>query len=126
MKINLKLSLDIAAKNIKIKEQDCYYNSTICLSEVNRLSDVKNGLYVEGIIVDFDLSLFTEHGWIEKDNEIIDVTLVKFWRKGVKVKYYPCFKYTFDEMMVQLLNSKGRPPFFKNNLESQKDLLKKE
>ena len=108
MKLDLKLSKEIMGKCKGLKRQSCYFNST--------QSIIKKALYIEGIIVNLKGNYFMEHGWIEKDKKIIDVTAVKFWGKELNVsdyKYYPCLKFSMTGMMNYILKTRGKTPFFK-------------
>jgi len=49
----------------------CYHNSFLVLLDISGYQDAT---YVEGIAVN-EAGLMIEHGWIEKDNEVLDPTL---------------------------------------------------
>ena len=101
MKVNLELSENYSG--IK-RIGECYTNS------FHALDSFPTGKYVEGYALGNDPSFgltLIQHGWIELNNEIIDVTCL-----GKMIKYFPCEKYTKEEAFEEWQKLKLRLPIF--------------
>ena len=102
MKVNLELSENYSG--IK-RIGECYTNSFHALTLDYDLFET--GKYVEGYAITKNALLIIEHGWIELNNEIIDVTAPR-----KIIEYLPCQKYTKDEAYEEFKKLKERLPIF--------------
>lgn len=102
MKVNLELSENYSG--IK-RIGECYTNSFYALTLDYDLFET--GKYVEGYAITKNDLLIIEHGWIELNNEIIDVTAPR-----KIIEYLPCQKYTKEEAYEEFKKLKERLPIF--------------
>jgi len=56
---------------VRAKAKQCYYNAFRVVTNVPEYADAD---YVEGIAI-VDGGLYLEHGWVERDDDILDPTL---------------------------------------------------
>ena len=73
------------AKVLRITKKKCFYNAFRTLTELVEYNDA---IYVEGIIFITAWGLRVEHGWVERNGEIIDPTL-----PDKEVVYFPGLKF---------------------------------
>lgn len=69
---------------IHATRQRCFFNA---FRAVTALSDYQNATYVEGIAVT-TAGLILEHGWVERDGEIVDPTI-----NDEHLVYFPGLRY---------------------------------
>ena len=98
MKVNLRLSKWLALRT-KAVPKACWDNS------IQALYHIGKGQYVEGWAIDLELGIPIEHGWIEVNGQIVDVT----WKEE-NVEFFPGIKYSLYEVEV-LVNEGYSPPF---------------
>jgi predicted ABC-type ATPase/2'-5' RNA ligase len=94
-KKDVELSRQLA-QECRAQPKECYKNSVMALVRV------KGGKYVEGyFVIDMEGFQFPiEHGWIDKEGTIIDITLPD--DTGV---YIPANSWTFDEALSRVSES---------------------
>jgi hypothetical protein len=92
-KKDVELSKQLA-QECDAQSKECYKNSVMALSRV------EGGKYVEGyFVIDFEAGFQfpIEHGWIDKDGTIIDITLPD--DEGI---YIPANSWNFKEVMAKV------------------------
>jgi hypothetical protein len=92
-----------AAKIVNAIPRACWQNAYRALLQLPELS---NGCYVEGWIVNVDVPVPIEHGWVELDGQIIDPT-PKAWT--VQFTYFPGLRLSKAELL-QAVTDDGRLP----------------
>ena len=100
--LNLQLSQQ-AAKHVNAVPKACWQNAYRALLQVPALS---SGCYVEGWIVDVNLPIPIEHGWVELDGQIIDPTPV-MWRDTHA--YFPGLRFTKTEVLQTVSDATALP-----------------
>lgn len=102
MKINRELSLQTAKQVPRARDKDCYRNAVHATSVLGAGS-----LYVEGwvVCVSGGIPLPTEHGWVEYEGSVIDVTPI-FLEEGSEYEYFPGVRYDF-QMLWERISKPG-------------------
>jgi hypothetical protein len=88
--INRKLSEELCDL-VGAQNKDCFKNSVLASMAT------PGSFYVEGWAIT-SFGLVVEHGWVEKDGEVIDPTPV-YVQNLDNTKYFPGVKYTSKEIM---------------------------
>jgi hypothetical protein len=101
---NLNLALSKrAAKTIKAIPKACWQNAYRSLMELPELS---RGYYIEGWMVDVNLPIPIEHGWVELDGQIIDPTPV-MWK--ATHAYFSGLRFTKEEVLQTVRDATELP-----------------
>lgn len=101
------------------KPKRCWSNSVYALL-AHRLrchGKAENCFYVEGWLLVGNGAVAIEHGWLEIDNQIVDVTLIDQYPSEM---YYPVHRHAYEEAARRL----GRDvlPFHDNRDEERKKM----
>jgi len=107
MKKNVEESLRVADL-VESEEQQCYGNAFHVVQEVEGYCQA---IYVEGTVVN-EIGLPFDHGWVEKDGEIIDPTLSED-----SLTYFPGLRYPGVKGLAEAIQLPKEPelddlPFF--------------
>jgi hypothetical protein len=112
---NLELEAELIAFGRPEKKQ-CYRNSLLALYALGEMEEgIEKAVYVEGFV--FVMGLFwIEHGWLEVDGALVDVTLADTSPEDYrKVK-----EYTVKEVNAKWRRGEVKLPLFMN----EKKLMK--
>lgn len=110
MEVDLALAWELAEITNPIPKA-CWRNSLNALAalRMSKQGKQKEAIYVEGWLVIADGQLPIEHGWLEVDGKIADVTLAGEYQGD---KYHPVFRYPYDDIW-QAMDRYGMLPFFR-------------
>ena len=100
MDVNRELSRKLGAKVHAILGQ-CFWNA---FGAVRNLPELAGAYYVEGFIVFEDNKILNDHGWIELEGQIVEVTM-----PDVELAYFPVVKLSQEQVRKAQPKHK-RPP----------------
>lgn len=77
---------------------ECYRNSVLALSSLE--DSGQDAVYVEGYFAVLGGVVYVEHGWLEVDGKVVDVTAT-LWTKGTPPQaadYHPVFRWSREQV----------------------------
>jgi hypothetical protein len=104
--VNLKKSRELS-QQVEAQRGRCWYNALVAVSRVKG-----NAFYVEGYSVIWGRKGITlgEHGWIELDGEIIELTPDWPDWSCERIMYFPGVRYS-REVALEIVHTGLEPPF---------------
>lgn len=105
MNMNRALAVKLAAL-VESEKKQCFHNSVMallcCKGELG-----SNAVYVEGVLYLAEFGLVIEHGWLEVNGALVDVTIMD----AEAQHYYPLWRYPLALVQVQISLKRGVPYF---------------